>query len=107
MPASQHADRPDEATNSVAADSRLEDALAELWPQLRQSASKMGAFRFAPEELEELHDVVYEVLKGDRVTIEKQEVARLALAALLLEWRREGARSLLGRYVERRKATTG
>ena len=42
-----------------------------------------------------LTDVVYELAK--------QDVVRLALGSLLLEYEREGDASLLGRYVLRKK----
>ncbi len=79
------------------------DPLVELWPVLAEPATITNAFRFADGELERLGDVVYQISKRHAVKVPKQDVVRLALGAVLLEYEREGEESLLGRYVRRRK----
>ncbi len=79
------------------------DPLGELWPVLAEPATITNAFRFANGELERLGDVVYQISKQHAVKIPKQDVVRLALGAVLLDYERDGEESLLGRYVRRRK----
>lgn len=79
------------------------DPLGELWPVLAEPATITNAFRFADGELERLSDVVYQISKRHAVKVPKQDVVRLALGAVLLEYEREGDESLLGRYICRRK----
>ena len=79
------------------------DALTELWAGLSEPAPMSNAFRFTEGELSRLTDVVYELSKRHSTKLAKQDVVRLALDSLLLDYEREGDASLLGRYVLRKK----
>lgn len=62
-----------------------------------------GAFRFSPDEIEGLDDLVYQVKKRYGVRVLKQDIVRLALAYLASQYEELGEESVLGRYVKNRK----
>jgi hypothetical protein len=84
-------------------DISFEDALARIAPPARITA----CYRFSQAELDALHSLVQQATEDNRTRISKQDVVRLGLAALLSNYEDQGRRSVLGRFIERERLTTG
>jgi len=68
-----------------------------------ERATVTNAFRYTERELSWLTDAIYEVFKRYGTKLTKQEVARLGLAAVLLDYQERGDASLLAQLAARRK----
>jgi len=79
------------------------DVLHALWKDLSEAATITNAFRFTDTDMRLLTDATYALGKEFGIKVSKQEVVRLALRALLLEYEREGPDSLLARYALRKQ----
>ncbi len=78
-------------------------SLPSLLPFVSERATVTNAFRYTERELSWLTDAIYEVFKRYRAKISKQEVARLGLAAVLLDFQERGDASLLAQLAARKK----
>lgn len=79
------------------------DVLHSLWKDLSEAATITNAFRFTETDMQLLTDATYSLGKVFGIKVSKQEVVRLALRALLLEYERERQDSLLARYAHRKQ----
>jgi len=78
-------------------------SLQSLLPFVSERATVTNAFRYTERELSWLTDAIYEVFKRYGAKLTKQEVARLGLAAVLLDYQERGDASLLAQLAARRK----
>ncbi len=80
---------------------------AEVWDLVAEQATITNAFRYTDHDLTSLADVLYDITKRHRVKISKQDVARLGLNAVLLDYQEHGDASLLGELARRKKRPRG
>jgi hypothetical protein len=97
------------ASNGVAAeDAELPPNLPiEVWDLVAEQATITNAFRYTDHDLTTLADVLYDITKRHRVKISKQDVARLGLNVVLLDYQQRGDASLLGELARRKKRPRG
>jgi hypothetical protein len=86
---------------------RPPDLPAEVWDLVAEQATITNAFRYTDHDLTTLADVLYDITKRHRVKISKQDVARLGLNAVLLDYQQRGDASLLGELARRKKRPRG
>jgi hypothetical protein len=79
----------------------------DVWTRVDASATITSSFRYTEAELTALTDVLYEVGKQYGARVTKQDVARLALNAVLDDYHQRGPGSLLGQLAARRRRSTG
>jgi hypothetical protein len=79
----------------------------DVWARVDASATITSSFRYTEAELTALTDVLYEVGKQYGARVTKQDVARLALNAVLEDYYQRGSRSLLAHLATRRRRRTG
>jgi hypothetical protein len=80
-------------------DGALVDDLARALRQKQRLAS--STFRFQPQELEELDEVAAQIARTTGAKLSKNDVVRLALNWLLVDYKENGERSVLGRVLQR------
>ncbi len=83
------------------------DLLKELWVGISEQAAITNAFRYTERELAQLTDTHYEIVKRYDAKLSKQDIVRLGLDVVLLDYHRRGAASLLGQFASRRKRQRG
>jgi len=79
----------------------------DIWTRLDAAATITSSFRYTEAELTALTDVLYEVGKQYGARVTKQDVARLALNAVLEDYYQRGSHSLLAHLATRRRRRTG
>jgi hypothetical protein len=83
--------------------SPMHELLGSVWQPVSERATLTNAFRYTDRDLALLEDVLYDIHKRLRLKLTKQDVARLGLNAVLLDYQTHGDASLLGRFAHRRK----
>jgi hypothetical protein len=80
-------------------DGPVVDELYRVLQQKQRLAS--STFRFQPQELETLDTVTSELAGSAGAKVSKNDVVRLALNWLLIDYREHGEQSMLGRVLQR------
>jgi hypothetical protein len=70
---------------------------------MERRATITNAFRYTEEELGALDDAIHEVTKRYGAKVTKQDLVRLALHAVLFDYRGRGDSSLLGAFASRKR----
>ena len=91
----------------AAAGASLAGLDGDVWARVDAAATITSSFRYTEAELTALTDVLYEVGKRYGARVTKQDVARLALNAVLEDYYQRGSRSLLAHLAIRRRRRTG
>lgn len=94
---------PGRASPALTAEAILEA----IWADVCQQAPVTGSFRYTEQELAALTDASYELAKRHGVKFSKQDVARLALNAVLWDYQAHGDKSLLAAFVLRKRRQRG
>ncbi len=79
-----------------------EAGVKELYRLLQQKQRLASStFRFQPQELETLDEVATELSRSSNAKLSKNDIVRLALNWLLIDYREHGEQSMLGRVLQR------
>jgi len=90
----------------AAAGASLAGLDGDVWTRVDAAATITSSFRYTEAELTALTDVLYEVGKRYGARVTKQDVARLALNAVLEDYYQRGSQSLLAHLATRRRRRT-
>ena len=100
-------DLAETSDDSAALGEPLAELDGEIWARVDAAATITSSFRYTESELTALTDVLYDVSKQYSARVTKQDVARLALNAVLNDYYQRGPSSLLGRLATRRRRHSG
>ena len=72
---------------------------------LRATDLKANTFRYTQEELDFIRDIVYEAETKHGVKLDKNDIARLSLEWLMIDWEERKQDSLLAKVLANKKAS--